>query len=91
VLAAESKVATRAEEAATHFGGDLGRMTTHFKRWQRWGGAAMSPAGLVDEFAGIVAGREQAHKFNEDVAKEDSDEEAFKRGKKPTRTPRTTS
>jgi hypothetical protein len=27
--------------AAEHFGGDVGKMGTHFKRWTRWGGKAM--------------------------------------------------
>lgn len=51
VKAAAKHTAAQAE-AAAHFGGDVGKTTTHYKRWQRWKGAAMSPAGLAEEVVG---------------------------------------
>lgn len=44
---ASGRVAQATEEAASHFGGDVGKMMTHFKRWTRWGGKAMGAADFV--------------------------------------------
>src|SRR6185436_5079320 len=63
----EEKVTNAETEAAQHFGGDVGRMSTHFKRWQRWGKTMMSPAGLAEDVAGAVARR--AYNPDEDLDK----------------------
>lgn len=42
-----SKLAEATAEAASHFGGDVEKMTTHFKRFVRWGGRAMGVADMV--------------------------------------------
>lgn len=67
---AAQKLAEVEAEAATHFGGDVGRMTTHYKRWVRWGKTAMSPAGLAEEVAGRVARDVEKKRFVSEAAKE---------------------
>jgi hypothetical protein len=43
---ASDRVAQAEISAAGHFGGDATKMMTHFKRWLRWGGRAMSAADM---------------------------------------------
>jgi hypothetical protein len=46
-LKAGTKIEKATEEAAGHFGGDTGKMMTHFDRWTRWKGAAMGVGEMV--------------------------------------------
>ena len=57
VAAEKARAALRSAEdaAARHFGGDVGKMQTHMKRWLKWGaGDLMSPAGLAEGVAGAA-------------------------------------
>lgn len=44
---AAAKLTEAETNAASHFGGDVGKMSTHFKRWTRWGGHAMGAADFI--------------------------------------------
>lgn len=89
-MKAAAKVESATTEAAAHFGGDVGKTMTHFKRWQRWGKTMMSPAGLVEDFASKVAYDKNQSDFARDAAKDSQAEDAFAKGKRLTKPRRTT-
>tara|TARA_R110000868_G_scaffold323165_1_gene584119 strand:+ start:955 stop:1203 length:249 start_codon:yes stop_codon:yes gene_type:complete len=77
------KLSAAEAEAAAHFGGDVAKMTTHHKRWVRWGKTAMSPAGLAEGIAGSIAKLDDGEGYR---ALQDTGRSIkMPRGSKPTR------
>ena len=54
-LSASTKLESSVADAAQHFGGDAEKAMVHYKRWQRWGKTAMSPAGIAEDVAAGIA------------------------------------
>lgn len=73
VAAEKARAALRSAEdaAARHFGGDVGKMQTHMKRWLKWGkGDLMSPAGLAEEVAGRAAQAAERKRFMKEAGEQ---------------------
>jgi len=81
---ANAKVEAATQEAASHFGGDAGKALTHYKRWARWGKAAMSPAGIAEDVAAGTVSNAKQIQFKKDYM--DEENPSPKRMTKPGRT-----